>query len=283
MAVDFANADICRLYIQSENGKIQVLTGEKIVFLTLSGNLENFDIKECAKIPCLTFHPDCPKEKSAYQLPVYKTLSQATYIVINHSPEKTAFDCESLLQFPDLKVLELSGNMTNLSALAQLKNLGHIGLRYIPDLQDMPKLKSWSSLKSFIGYQIEESAGKALRTELHKLKKEKSMDYANITKLRKRIWFDTEYGIPFSDWEEKAEKSAARAYKSCYHKIKKSESEEEAHAAITEFVMKINGLKGIETSERDNVGMAIGQLIENSSLEISYEKWMNWFDEVRDF
>lgn len=283
MAVDFANADICRLYIQSENGKIQILTGEKIVFLTLSGNLENFDIKECAKIPCLTFHPDCPKEKSAYQLPVYKTLSQATYIVINHSPEKTAFDCESLLQFPDLKVLELSGNMTNLSALAQLKNLGHIGLRYIPDLKDMPKLKSWSSLKSFIGYQIEESAGKALRTELHKLKKEKSMDYANITKLRKRIWFDTEYGIPFSDWEEKAEKSAARAYKSCYHKIKKSESEEEAHAAITEFVMKINGLKGIETSERDNVGMAIGQLIENSSLEISYEKWMNWFDEVRDF
>lgn len=283
MAVDFTNADIYRLFIQSENSKIQILTGEKIISLTLSGNLENFDFKECAKIPCLTFHPYCPKEKSAYQLPVYSTLAQATCVDINNSPEKTAFDCESLLQFKNLKVLNLSGNMKSLNALAELKNLEHIGLRYVPDLQDMPQLKRWSSLKSFIGYNIEETAGKALRTELNKLKKEKTMGYSSVTKLRKPIWFDTEYGIPFSDWEEKAAKSATRAYKSCFNKIKKSETEDEVHEAVTEFIIKINGLEGIETSERDDVGTAISQLIENSSFEISPEKWMLWFDEVREF
>lgn len=282
-AVDFTNADICRLYIHTKDNKIQILTGERILFLTLSGTLENFDIKEGVKIPCLTFCPDCLKETTSYQLPVYKALAQATSVHINNTPAGAAFDCAGLLQFQNLRSLDLNGNMTNLGVLAELKNLESIGLRYIPDLQGMPKLESWHALKSFIGYNIEENAGKTLRTELNKLKKEKIRGYSSVTKLRKRIWFDTEYGIPFSDWEEKNAAKATKAYKSCYNKIKKSETEEEVHGAIIEFVEKINRLKDIETTEREDVGTAISLLAENSSLEIAPEKWRLWFDEARDF
>lgn len=55
------------------------------------------------------------------------------------------------------------------------------------------------------------------------------------------------------------------------------------HDAITEFIQKINQLEGIETTEREDVGTAVRQLMENAPLEISDEKWMLWFDEVRDF
>lgn len=51
----------------------------------------------------------------------------------------------------------------------------------------------------------------------------------------------------------------------------------------TEVIEKINRVEDIETSEREDVFTAIGLLMENSPLEISCEKWMLWFDEVRDF
>lgn len=117
-----------------------------------------------------------------------------------------------------------------------------------------------------------------------KLKKEKTMDsYCGISKLRKKIWFVTEYGIPFVDWEEYNAKSATRAYKSCFNRIQKSETENEVHEAVIEFVKKINRLKDMETTEREDVGTAISLLMEHAPIEISSEKWMSWFDEVREF
>lgn len=281
--VDFSNANIPRLYIHTENSKIQVSTGAKTHYLALSGNLENFDFKECVKIPRLSFHLDCSQEKISYQLPLYKTLSQAACVAINNSPVQTAFDCASLLQFPHLKYLDLNGNMTNLNALIQLRELEGMELRYIPDLQDMPKLSDWDNLKHFIGWNIEENAGKRFREELKQLKKERTMSYVSITKLRKQIWFDTEYGIPFSGWETKQANVATKAYKNCFSRIKKSETESEIQEAVIEFIKKINRLDNMETVEREDIGIAISQLIENSSLEIPAEKWMQWFNEARDF
>lgn len=283
ITVDFTDADIFRLYIHTKDCRIHILTGEKTAVLTLSGTLENFDIKEGLKIPCLTFYPDCPKEMKTYQLPVYRNIAQAKYLDINNSPVGAAFDCASLIQFQDIQSLDLHGNMTNMSALAALKNLESIALRYIPNLQDMPRLDSWDKLISFIGYNIEENAGKRFRAELSKMKKERTMRHASVSKLRKQIWFETEYGIPFSGWEEKTAKKAATAYKSCFNTMKKAQTEEEIHHAIVVFVEKINRLNGIETTEREDVGDAIKQLIQSAPLDISPEKWMLWFDETRNF
>lgn len=281
--VDLSNANISRLSIHTQNSKIQILAGEKTNFLTLSGTLENFDFIECSPIPYLSFCPYCLQEESSYQLPLYETLMQATCVTIHNSPAQVAFDCASLLQFPNLRFLNLEGNMTNLNALAQLKELEGMELRYIPNLQGIPKLASWNKLTHFICWNIEENAGKSFREELKKLKKERTMSFVSVSKLRKPIWFDTEYGIPFSGWEIKNAKAATKAYKSCFNKIKKSETESGIQEAIIEFVEKINCLKNIETAEREDVGTAMSQLIENAPFGIPEEKWMQWFDEARDF
>jgi len=282
-SVNFAGANIVRLSIHTEDGKIRFSTGEGITCLTLSGILENFTVEECAQIPHLTFCPNYPKRCASYKLPVFPKLAQAASVEIGYSPGKAPFDCASLLQFSGLEALSLYGSMTNLSALADLQTLTSLSLRYLPDLQGMPSLSCWDNLKSFIGYNIEEAAGKSLRSELNQMKKRNAMDYSSVTKLRSKGWFVTEYGLPFSDWEEKNEKNASKAYKSCLNKIKKSETEGEIHEAVVKFIQKINGMDGIETSEREDVSIAVRQLAECSPLEIPAETWELWFDEERDF
>lgn len=156
-------------------------------------------------------------------------------------------------------------------------------MRYVPDLTGLPKLTSWSNLKEFIGWNIEETAGKALRTEGRKLVKEEKLGSFSVTQLRKKIWFATEYGIPFDGWEDKKAKIATKAYKACLSQVKKAKTEGEVQEAIVNFVAAINKLPDIETSEREDTGTAVSQLIEASGLDISQETWQKWFDEIRNF
>lgn len=283
-AVDLTNADIAELTIHTETNTVQIAIGNKIRTLRLSGRPENFDVKACTAMPNLSFDFTCAQtEAPECRLPVYKALENATSVAVNNSPVGPAFDCGSLLQFSGLKHLDLTGSMTNVSALAELKSLERIGLRFVPVIQDMPELKSFQHLKSFIGYNIEETAGKALRAELNKLKKEKELDFSSVTKLRKSIWFVTEYGIPFSGWEEKNAEIATKAYKLCMKKIKKAGTKSELREAVLGFIGTINGLEGIETSEREDAGEAVSRLMEVSALDIPQEQWQQWFDEARDF
>ena len=264
--------------------KLEIFVGGNIRELTLAGALENFDIIKCDQMPYMEFTPDYPKENLICQLPVFPVLAQASALCIYNSPEKAAFDCKSLLQFENLKSLSLYGNLTNLDALAELRQLESIALRYVPDLERMPNLHSWEHLTYFLGYNIEETAGRTLRAELRQMKKERQMEeYSGVSKLRRKIWFETEYGIPFSEWEEKLAKKAARAYKSCFNQIRKEQTEEVVHQAVTEFIEKINRLDGIETTEREDVYTAILQFAQGVDLDISAQKWEEWFDEVREF
>ena len=281
--VDLTKAQIDILAIDVCSNEIEIIIGEKLEHLSLAGYLENITIKKCVRIPMLQFTPLCSDSKSqTLRLPVYKTIEKVTHVSVGVPPIGHAFDCESLLQFPDLNDLTLSGNLTNLQALAELKHLEHIALRYVPDLTDMPNLSAWNSLISFIGWNIEETAGKAIRAELNKLSKEKDMGFTSISQLRKKIWFTTEYGIPFSGWENKYAKIATKAYKACLKVIKKAKAESEVHKAIVEFIESINKLPNIETTEREDVATAVDQLIESSSLEISQETGLEWFYETID-
>lgn len=282
--VDLTKANINRFFLHTEKNKIQISTGDHIRSLFLSGDLNNIAIKECTSIPYLHFSPLCsPTEKQPYSLPSYTSLEKATSVDVSNSPLGPAFDCRSLLQFQDLTSLNLTGNVTHLEALTEWENLERIGLRFVPDLTNMPKLMSWKNLKSFIGWNIEETAGKVLRTELNQLLKEKEMNYSSVSKLRKAIWFITEYGIPFSGWEDKNAKVATKAYKTCLKEIKKSKTESDVRQAIVGFIDAINQLSNIETSEREDVGTAVSQLIASSVLDISQETGNKWFDEIRDF
>lgn len=224
VVADFTDSNINSLSLES-NHKIECSLGEKIIRLKLYGKLENYLIKECKKVPSLTFEPKYNQNITLYRLPIYNVLKDAKELHIHMDPNKPPLDCTSLLQFPNLEELYLVGNMTNLHALKDLKSLIKIGLWDMPNLSNMPNLNTWSNLNSLIAVNIEETVGKKLRKELNELKKMKKMEYSTVSKLRDMRWFEINYGIPFSNWEEKNEKKATNAYKKCLKSVNDAKTE----------------------------------------------------------
>jgi len=218
-----------------------------------------------------------------YKLPIYHCFKEAKELLVEVDPNGIPFDCSSLLQFPNLELLYLVGNMTNLDALKELKFLKKLGFWEVPDLTNVPHLSSWSNLNNFVAMNIDENSGKRLKKELAELKKIKKFEFASITKLRNKLWFETECGIPFSDWSEENEKKASKEYKICLKKAKNAKSEDDIKKAIIEFIDKINHLENIETVEREDIYNALSIIIKNSPLEIEHNKWLKWFDEARNF
>jgi len=283
-SIDLTKASIYGFSLHVNKGQVKISIGSKTKELSLSGNIEDIDIMKCDAFPYLRFKPRGRLDEiGQYQLPLYKLLENAPIIDIDVPPIGHPFDCKSLLQFANLRNLSLSGNLTNVDVLAELKHLETIALRYVPDLTNMPNLSAWVNLKSFIGWNIEETIGKMLKKELNELAKAKELEHSSVSQLRKKIWFTTEYGIPFSAWEGKSEKIATKAYKTCLKEIKKAKTEKEVRKAIIDFVEVINSLPNIETTEREDAGTAVLQLIESSALKILEETGMKWFDEARDF
>ena len=113
--------------------------------------------------------------------------------------------------------------------------------------------------------------------------KEKQLDYSSVSKLRSSIWFTTEYGIPFENWESNNAKIAIKAYKSALKEISKAKTKQDVKGAIIELVEIINTLPNIETVEREDTGLAVLQLVEASTFDIDQETVNIWFDEIRDF
>jgi hypothetical protein len=281
-SLDLTMAQINRLIVHVPTGGLTLRLGGKMNYLSISGDLKDVNIESADKIPALHFSPAIV-DQNVRRLPMFAALQRAETVEVDVAPVGPAFNCESLLQFTDLVNLNLSGNLTNLLCLAKLEKLERVGVRYAPDLGGFPPLDTWKHLKSFIGWNIEDSAGKRLQSELRVLAAERELDYSSVSKLRKLIWFTTEYGIPFSGWNEKNAKTAVKAYKATLKEIRKAKTNDEAQRAIAEFVGKINGLPNIETSEREDAGTAVAQLIEASGLGIPQEVWGEWFDAARDF
>ncbi|MEW7278987.1 hypothetical protein ABW636_10365 [Aquimarina sp. 2201CG1-2-11] len=283
VSADFSKAKISGLIINAENHKINLKLGNHSGF-SLTGNIANVDIESVVKVDSLAFHPSTDKSsKTPYKLPTIKEFSKASKVSIYVEPFGQAFDCKSLLQFKNLTSLELYGNVTNLQYLEQFENLDRLAIRYAPNLKELPSLKSWKKLTSFIGWNIEETKGKLLRSELKKLTKERELDYSTVSQLRKSIWFTTEYGIPFSAWKGKNAKSAIKNYKATLKKLKKVKTEKEAKEILIDFTKTFNDLSQIETTEREDIGEAIEQLRQIPSFEIDAKKAIKWFDEVRNY
>lgn len=283
MKVDLTNAQISSLYLESTKYKVEMALGEKINQLNLCGNIENYVIKKCIKVPKLCFNPWYDNQCLSYQLPIFKALREATEIQVRVTALSSPFDCKSLLQFPNLENVYLIGNMTNLYVLKQLRNIKKLGIWDIPNLTGMPNLSSWENLIWFVATNIEENGGKILKKELSNLKKIKKFEFASIYKLRNSLWFETESEFPFTLWENVNERKATSAYKICMKNIKKVTTELEMKNVITDFIEKINRLENIESTERDDVYSALSMLMKNTPIKIEKEVWENWFDEVRTF
>ncbi|MCW3170015.1 hypothetical protein OMO38_15935 [Chryseobacterium sp. 09-1422] len=292
LSINLTNVQIRSFSIEAIENPIKLILGNQsfenqfgLKSLNLSGNIENFEIIDTNSNPYIRIEPITQKGKTElpYKLPTLKNLETITSLDITVEPLGQPFDCESLLQFPNLKNLNLTGNITNVNCLSEFLNLERLGIRYAPNLENFPSLNSWKNLKSFIGWNIDEITGKSLNTELKQLTKVKELDYSSVSKLRSSIWFTTEYGIPFTNWETKNAKIATKAYKTALKEISKAKTENEVKTSIVKLVEIINKLPNIETVEREDSGTAIIQLVETSKLEISHETANNWFDEIRDF
>ncbi|GIM78253.1 hypothetical protein Aau02nite_79970 [Amorphoplanes auranticolor] len=128
-------------------------------------------------------------------LVVFPALAAARSVDVSVGPMWQPFDCASLLEFPELRRLALHGRLANLPALAGLRHLTGLQLRFSPDLAELPALATWPRLEHVIAWNVDAVAGRRLRGQLRPEFRDSS-----VSRLRTAQWFATEYGLPFAGW-----------------------------------------------------------------------------------
>lgn len=157
----------------------------------------------------------------------------------------------------------------------------------MPDLEGFPSLNAWPSLDTLIAYNVEESEGKRLKQEMKTRAKTRPWaGHASVSQLRKPEWWTAEFGRPFSSWPKHLAKLANEAYNVALANLAQARSLAEAEAAITAFTMRFNTLKGIETTEREDLAEAVWQLSQADHLvgqPITEDMALRWFDAARKY
>jgi hypothetical protein len=289
--VDARDAQIGRLvvHLRSTNLNIVVPARDGCQHFQAVGELAGLRPTRApgAACPNLEFSPDTQPSRTTepLALPRFAALADAASVHVRVKPMRQPFDCAGLRQFPDLRVLALDGQLTGLEALASLTGLTSLGLRYCPNLAGLPTLATWPQLTTIVGWNIEETAGKRLRTEIRDLTKSAGRDwqFASVTQLRRPEWFTTEYALPFSAWPKSTARAAVRAYHSARNSIVAAASPADVETAVRSFVHAINALPGIETTEREDAGEAVAQLAGQAPMRIAADLARSWFDAERDF
>jgi hypothetical protein len=259
-----------------------ILGGTQFVWLEGEIDLLKVSLAACAEMPSITFSP--APTGTICRVPTLPALAKLTRMVIEGEVAGMPFDCSSLLQFSSIRSLELRGNVTNLSALAELKELRTLAIRGCPDLAGMPDLDTWQQLGSFIASDIEARGGKVLRGQLDQLKKSGRMtERSTISQLREPIWFATEHGLPFAAWAGKPARLATRAYKQAAIAVARATSQDDVRSALITFVEVFNTVPDIGTIEREDVSDAVDRLAALAPAHATPEMAQAWFDSVRDF
>jgi hypothetical protein len=244
-----------------------------------------------ADCPPLRFHPDTtpvphsplapPVPHSPYALPELPALAGAASVAVSVPPLRQPFDCASLLQFPGLRHLELAGSLTRLDALAGLPGLTGLHLRYVPDLSELPPLDAWPPLTQLIAWNVDDRAGRRLRTELRRGDRE--WRDSSVSKLRTPAWFATEYGLPFSGWPPRSARTAVKAFRIAEAAVRDAATEAAVEEAVRGFVGALNRLPRIETTEREDAAAAVGLLTADTPLGDLSAVAASWLDAFRDF
>jgi hypothetical protein len=281
--LDMTGAQIGHFHVYVNEQPLEIiLGGTRAVWFF--GNLDLLTLSTVARaeMPHITVSP--APTGTVCKIPTWPALAELIMVLIEGEPAGMPFDCSSLLQFPGLRVVELRGNVTNLAVLAELKELRTLAIRRCPDLAGMPDLQTWQHLDTFAGSDIEARAGKALRGELNRLKKSRPMtDRSRIWQLRQPVWFATEYGLPFAEWDGKAARQATKAYKQAATAVARATSQDEVKSALIAFVEIFNTLPDTGTIEREDVSDAVDRLAALAPAHVTPELAQGWFDAVRDF
>ena len=237
----------------------------------------------------LSLSPTTSKRSSdaPLQLPDMGALQQVQHLELGNGAGKQPISLRGLRQFTQLTSLSLWGHCVDLEELAALQGLTSLQLRFMPQLSGLPALDSWPALESFIAYNVEEASGKRLRQQMKAREKQRAWgDYSSVTQLRKPEWWAKEYGRPFAGWPATRAKQANAAYDAAELALRSATQRQQAQAAIEAFTVRFNSVKGIETTEREDLGEAVWQLAqrpEAQALGVTEELAQQWFDAVRDY
>lgn len=285
--LDLAGARIGTLEVQLGDADLELGLGGRpdIQRLRIEGDPSRVTATGAGQeIPDLEFQPTRRGGSGSLVLPPQGGLAKTTSVTVAADPMGPAFDCASLLQFERLETLTLSGALANLENLSRLTHLRHLAIRFCPDLSGLPPLTDFPRLTGFIAANIDERAGPSLKQQADRLAASGRLtDYANVAGFRDAAWFATEYGAPFVWWPEKTGKKAGKAYKTAAVAIGKAGSVAEVKAAVEAFVAAINALPGVETAEREDVGVAVERLAGLAPARFAPDQVQAWFDAARDF
>lgn len=290
MAADASQSIIHGLHIELDpsSGHLGLQLPERDFRLSVSGDLSRFSAS--GGIPSsLTLAPRTSRRKNdvPFLLPGLGEMHQVTSLTLQNAPLGQPISLECLDRFPSLDSLSLWGNFCGLELLSRHVRLSNLELRFMPDLGDLPPLNSWPQLGRFIAYNVEEIAGKRLRQQLKARANTRPWTgHASVSQLRKPEWWTAEYGRPFSSWPKRLAKLANEAYSAAQAALAQARSFDDAASAITAFTVRFNTLKGIETTEREDLSEAVWQLSQSEHLigqPITEEMAQRWFDAARNY
>lgn len=288
--VDASQSNLHGLHIvlDQPGGCLSLKLPQRHVRLSVSGDLSR--LSATGDMPSsLTLAPQTGRRKHdmPYTLPDLGELQQVASLTLQNTPMGQPISLKCLDQFPSLNSLSLWGNFCDLDLLAHIDRLTNLELRFMPDLGDLPPLNAWPLLDRFIAYNVEEVAGKRLRQQMKARAKARPWTgYASVSQLRKPEWWTTEFGRPFSSWPKRLAKLANEAYNVAQEALAHASSFDHAEVAITAFTVRFNTLKGIETTEREDLGEAVWQLSQSNHMigqPITEEMAQSWFDAARDY
>ncbi|MEQ7050727.1 hypothetical protein ABN764_08670 [Paenibacillaceae sp. P-4] len=268
-----------RLSLKLPKGSFRLNVSGDLLRLSATGNMPY----------SLTLAPRTGRRKNdpPFTLPDLGELHQVTSLTLQSTPLGQPISLDCLDRFPNLDSLSLWGNFCDMDLLARHARLTNLELRFMPDLEDLPSLDTWPLLESFIAYNVEETAGKRLRQQVKTRAKTRPWaGYASVSQLRKPEWWESEYGRPFSSWPKRLAKLANEAYNAARASLAQAHSLADAEAAITTFTVCFNNLKGIETTEREDLGEAVWQLSQSDhqiGRPITEEMAGRWFDAAREY
>lgn len=269
-------------------GHLSLMLPKRPFRLNVSGDLSRFSAT--GDMPSsLALAPRTSRRKNdpPFMLPDLGELHQVTSLTLENTPLGQPVSLACLDRFPNLDSLSLWGNFCDMDLLARHARLTNLELRFMPDLEDLPPLDTWPLLDRFIAYNVEETAGKRLRQQMKTRAKIRPWaGHASVSQLRKPEWWTTEFGRPFSAWPKRLAKLANEAYNVAQASLAQARSLADAEAAITAFTVRFNTLKGIETTEREDLGEAVWQLSQSDHLigqPITEEMAGRWFDAARDY
>ncbi|TYP79364.1 hypothetical protein BCM02_101482 [Paenibacillus methanolicus] len=288
--VDASQSILHGLHIElgQSGGNLKLKLPKRPCRLIVSGDLSRFSAT--GGLPSsLTLAPRTSRRKNAppFMLPDRSDLHQVTCLTLQSAPQGQPISLDCLDRFPNLKSLSLSGHFSDVDSLARHDQLTHLELRFMPDLEALPPLNAWPLLDRFIAFNVEESAGKRLKQQMKTRAKTRPWtDHASVSQLRKPEWWTTEFGRPFSSWPKRLARLANEAYNVAEASMAQARNLADAEAAITAFTVRFNTLKGIETTEREDLGEAVWQLSQSKHMigqPIREEMAISWFDAAREY